>query len=282
MWRGLLVKNFEEAEIVTFGIAIDKNCSIRKGACKAPKILRRCSEFLPPVTMDGQILHSNLYDLGDVKKYDYEDVYQKLKLCVNKKFTLILGGDHSISILSQKAYRELTNKKVGIIHIDAHADICDYYDNSNYSHACVNRRALENGYSLSDITMIGIRSYEIQEVKFLEKNKINVYSSEKVTELGIEKILKETCEKYKDYEEIYLSFDIDAVDPSFAPGTGTPEAFGVSSKEVLELIVGLITKLPIKIMDIVEVSPPLDCNNMTSCLELKYILEIFEVVNQKK
>ncbi len=282
MWRGLLANDLSNADIVVFGIATDANCSVGNGAAKAPEILRQCSEFLPPLTRAGMLIPPILYDLGDVKEFDYAQVYEKMCMGKSKKLTLILGGDHSVSILSQKAYKQLHDGKRGIIHIDAHADICDFYNGSDYSHACVNRRALDNGYMPEDITMIGIRSYELQETEFLEHHSVDVYSTDKVLDIGVEKTLDEICRKYENYEGVYLSFDIDCVDPAYAPGTGTPEAFGLPSRDVLKLIEGFVSRLPIDMMDVVEVSPPLDCNNITSWLALKYILEVLNIVNNKK
>lgn len=282
MWRDLLTDSIEDADIVVFGIPIDTNCSVGKGASEAPRVLRECSECLPPVTMNGDTLSRKLYDLGDVCEYNYTQVLDKISLCKNHKMTLVLGGDHSVSILSQRAYRQVHKGKRGIIHIDAHADICDFYNGSKFSHACVNRRALENGFAPKDITMLGIRSYEVQETEYLKKNEIDIFSPTEVERIGVEKIVCRLCEKYADYDGIYLSFDIDGVDPAYAPGTGTPEAFGFSSKTVLDLIIGILRRLPIDMMDVVEVSPPLDCNNITSWLALKYILEVINIIQKKE
>ncbi len=273
-WRGLRSDDFDSADICLFGIATDKHCSIGKGTAKAPQIMRVCSSFLPPFTMGGKKLPRKLYDLGDINCYDYAETERLLALALKKKLAVILGGDHSISILSQRAFRKLQSGKLGIIHIDAHCDICDIYDGSKYSHACVLRRALENGFSEEDITMVGIRSYEQQEADFLSKSKIKVYSSDVFMPESIEEIIS----KYSGYDGVYISFDIDAVDPSFAPGTGTPEAFGLLSKTVLDFLIRMFKNLPIKVFDLVEVSPPLDVNNITVWLALKYILEIFGAV----
>lgn len=281
MWRGLLAEHPEDADVAVFGIAVDGNCSVGTGAAWAPEKIRECSEYLPPVTVAGNVICNTLIDLGDVTEYDALQVLEKMKTCNGKKFVFLLGGDHSVSILSQKAYRQLRAGKRGIIHIDAHADICDYYNGSHYSHACVNKRALENGYSTEDITMIGIRSYEVQEVDFLRENPVDIYSADEVKRVGAHTILEQLYQKYADYEGIYLSFDIDAVDPAQAPGTGTPEAFGLSSETVRQLLEGIVANLPVDMMDIVEVSPPLDCNNITTWLALKYILEILHIVNNK-
>ena len=102
-------------------------------------------------------------------------------------------------------------------------------------------------------------------------------------EFGFDEPLKSLFKKYKNSEKhlIYLSYDIDINDPSFAPGTGTPEAFGLSSRMVLELIMGLFENLNIKAFDIVEVSPTLDCNDITSWLALKTLYEVLNILKEK-
>ncbi len=281
MWRELLTHDMEKANVAVFGIPIDENASIGKGARLAPQTIRNNSEFLPPYTIDGEEITARVFDFGDVDGYSYESVLEKMQSAIKIGFTIVLGGDHSISILSQKAFKETRGGKVGLIHIDAHADICDTYDSSQYSHACVNRRALDNGYLPEDITMIGIRSYERQEVDFLSKNQIDIYTSNDVRRMGTKEVAKRLLEKYTCYDSVYLSFDIDAIDPAYAPGTGTPEAFGLHSVEVLDIILTIIKDLPVEVMDLVEVSPSLDTNFITVWLALKYFLEIFTVVSKK-
>ncbi len=282
MWRGLLAQNLEKATVTVFGIAVDKNCSVGYGAKEAPKRIRVCSEHLPPVSADGVIIPPCLYDMGDVKKYDYLAVREKMAAAKGKSLRLILGGDHSVSIHTQKAYRELKKGKIGIIHIDAHADICDVYHGSKYSHACVNRRALENGYKEEDICLLGIRSYEPQEVEFLRSSKVTVYRADEIRSQGEEEIIRKVVEKFEGYDGIYLSFDIDGVDPAFAPGTGTPEHFGLTSVCVQRILSALYERLPVDVMDLVEVSPPNDINDVTTWLALKYILEILKLHCKKE
>jgi agmatinase len=126
--------------------------------------------------------------------------------------------------------------------------------------------------------MLGIRSFERQERDFLETSKVTLYTAEQIFEEGIGAVVEKVLQKYEGYDAVYLSLDIDSVDPAFAPGTGTPEAFGLSSKDLLKILTGLIKNLPVRVMDIVEVSPPLDTNNITTWLALKYILEILYLI----
>ena len=278
MWREIQTMDLTAADIAVFGVAVDENCSVGKGAAAAPSVIRECSECLPPYTVKGEEITARLYDLGDVTAFDYQQVFEKLRLCKDKKCTVVLGGDHSISILSEKAFRALHDGKVGLIHIDAHADICDVYQGNKNSHACVNRRALENGFSDKDVAMVGIRSYERQEVEFLQDSDICLFTAEEVLEKGADWVLRKLVKRFKDYDAIYLSFDVDSVDPAYAPGTGTPEAFGLDSICVLRLLTGIFKRLPVKVMDVVEVAPPLETNNITVWLVLKYLLEIFKLL----
>lgn len=194
------------------------------------------------------------------------------------KFVLFFGGDHSISVPLEKAFYEKyhnLDKHPVIIHIDAHMDILDEYMGSNMSHACPNRRALDNGYQVGDINMVGIRSYEDGEVKFYHEHpELNVITADMFRELGYQKVVEKIKNRYDSNAVFYLSFDIDAIDPSYAPGTGTPETFGLTPLQMREFLTLAFKELDIKAMDLVEISPKLDCNDITSWLGLKLIYEI--------
>lgn len=291
-FRGLTTLNIEESNVLLTGIPYDEGCSCGSGASLAPKMIRELSSYLPPLSMDGDDLTQiRLYDTGDLNKCDHyfdylkKESYQRF---LTNKFNIFIGGDHSVSIPLQASfltYCREKNKIPAIIHLDAHPDICEEYDGSKFSHACTNKRSIDAGYHPKDITLIGIRGFEQQEVDYFQKHpEIKVYTASFMLQNGIEPILKDLLEKYDDRYAIYLSYDIDINDPSFAPGTGTPEAFGPSSYMVMQLITSLFEKLPIQAFDIVEVSPKLDCNSITSWLALKTLYEVFKkmIIKQGK
>lgn len=284
-FRELLTNDIKLADCILTGIPYDKGCSVGRGAKLAPKRIRELSGYLPSFTKDGNDLRTfKLYDNGDIVKFDKLETEMN-KLYDMKPFKLFIGGDHSVSIPLQKAFIEnsIKNGKLPvIIHIDAHPDILDFYDNSRMSHACTNKRAIDNGLMTSNLVMIGIRGFEAYEVNYLNQHpEIDVYTSTFINENGIDGIIKKLKKRFDNNQyEIYLSYDIDANDPSFAPGTGTPEHFGVNSMEILKFITSIISSLNVKVMDIVEVSPPLDVNNMTSWLVLKTLLEVFEILKK--
>ena len=289
-FRGLMTDNLTEANILVCGIPFDKNASVGKGASLAPKVLRELSYDLPPANMLGNpISKTKIYDLGDYDLTDFNDLTYKLYVDLESKtdkFHIVLGGDHSVAIASEAAFYKKAieeNKEPVIIHIDAHPDICDSYKGNKYSHACPIKRALDLGYKDENITLIGIRGFELEEIETFKKHpKIDVYKAQDVKTLGIEPLLLILYSKYRDSKyKIYISYDIDANDPSFAPGTGTPEAFGLSSEDILKLLTGLISHLNVKTMDFVEIAPPLDVNNITSWLALKTMYEIFYILERK-
>lgn len=282
-FRELMVKKEKDANVFICGIPFDGNASVGKGAAKAPQVLRELSYALPPLDMVGNDLTKvKIYDCGDFSALDFNKLTTDLQFefLSKKGFHIILGGDHSIAIASERAFyckclKE--NKEPVIIHIDAHPDICDVYDGSKYSHACPNYRALEYGYNDKNVTLIGVRGFEAQEIEILKKHKnVDVFKAVDVKKLGVENLLDYLIKKYSNKKYlVYLSYDIDANDPAYAPGTGTPEAFGLTNFETASLICGIIAGLNVDTMDMVEIAPPLDVNNVTSWLGLKTLYEVF-------
>jgi len=287
-WRSLSVKTVEQANLLIASVSYDKACSCGKGTRLAPKRLRRLSSFFPPATKDGEILTPlKIFDFGDIgnNRTSFNTIEKKASEIFDfNKFTLFLGGDHSVSIPLQKSFYEYCkkqNKIPAIIHIDAHPDFCDIYDDNKFSHASTNYRAMENGFKPEDIVLIGIRGYELQEIEFFKNHpEINIINASTIIKYGLD-VVKKLKDKYDDKYAIYLSFDIDAIDPSFAPGTGTPEAFGITTEVMNEMINYFVENLPVKAMDIVEISPPLDVNDVTSWTALKLMYEVFYTIIKK-
>lgn len=285
-FRDLMAKSEEEANVFLCGVPYDKNASVGKGASLAPKVMRELSYDLPALDMLGNNLTKvKIADLGDFDGDNFENLKKNIeeKLLSKDGFHVILGGDHSIAIASERAFFDDSVKRGKtpvIIHMDAHPDICDVYDGSKYSHACPIFRALEYGYKDENITMVGIRGFEAQEIETFKKHpKLDVFKSFDIKKLGVEALLTLLVSKYRDNKyEVYFSYDIDANDPAYAPGTGTPEAFGLTNFETVAILTGLIANLNVTCLDIVEVAPPLDVNNITSWLALKSLYEVFHTL----
>ena len=285
-FRDLMAKSEEEANVFICGIPFDKNASVGKGASEAPRVLRELSYDLPAFDMQGNSLTKvKIHDFGDYDAENFDSLQQKLQDEFFKKegFHVIFGGDHSIAIASERAFFENCkkhNKVPVIIHMDAHPDICDVYDGSKYSHACPIFRALEYGYEDKNITLVGIRGFEAQEIETFKRHpQLDVYKTIDIKKLGVENLLKVLIAKYKNPKyEIYFSYDIDANDPAYAPGTGTPEAFGLTNFETVAILTGIVGTLNVTCMDLVEIAPPLDVNNITSWLGLKSLYEVFHTL----
>ncbi len=293
-WRELSTDNIETSDVIIMGVPFDENVSCGRGAALAPNKMRELSAYLPPVTEEGKILlGTTVCDFGDVEKSEHENVSQYFnrvavkasKIFALGKFSVFIGGDHSVSIPLRKAFATHNEgKKIGIIHFDAHADICDIYDNNKLSHASVTARSIEDGFECKNILAVGIRSFEIQELNFYAKHpEMRVITAHELFEKNLAYVLKEIHKVFDEsFQAIYLSIDIDCLDPSHAPGTGTPEAGGLTSRMLIEIIKSICEQLPIKAMDIVEVAPPKDVNDITSWAALKLILEAIAFAKKNK
>ena len=289
-FRDLLTDDILKSNVVLVGIPYDKSTSIKSGTRKAPLTLRNLSEYLPPYTMAmNDIKPLKIYDEGDFLLQKNDESFEALsdalyRILKFERFTLFVGGDHSVAISTEKAFlkncKDLGKTPV-LFHLDAHADICDFYDDSKLSHATPVKRMIDNGIDPENVVLFGIRSYEDQEVEYLENHKeIKVFNPD-----TINNHLDEVLNYIKKYEGddymVHLSFDIDMIDPSYAPGTGTPEHFGVESKKALELILNVINNFNCSTMDLVEISPELDVNDITSWLGLKIIYEILYSLKER-
>ncbi len=292
-FREMLTQNINDATVLLGGACYDLSCSCGSGTSLAPMKLRELSSYLPCYDANFHYLaHTKIFDCGNVFPNDGKEVFYKAlekkaqEMFSFDKFVLFLGGDHSISIPLEKVFYQkyhAMGKHPVIIHLDAHMDILDEYMDSKMSHACPNRRAIENGYQPSDIHMIGIRSYEQGEVAFYQEHpELNVITADEFRKIGYQKVVEKIKSRYDENAVFYLSFDIDIIDPSFAPGTGTPETFGLSTLDLRNLLLELIKNLNIQAMDLVEISPKLDCNDITSWVGLKLLYEIFYQKFDKK
>ena len=277
-FREMRCLNIKEADIILGSVSYDKGASCGKGASLAPRRLRELSGYLPCYDSEGNNIEDiKIYDYCDVKKYNLIEDKAKEILEYNK-FMLFFGGDHSVSIPLEKAFYDKYSKEGKIpviIHLDAHMDILDEYMGSKYSHACPNRRAIDNGYKARDINLIGIRSFEKEEAVFKDENSdLYVVTSSDFRKTNALEIVNFIKNKYADDAVYYVSWDIDIIDPGYAPGTGTPETFGLTPLEVKDLFKEIFLNLDVRAMDIVEVAPNLDANDVTSWVALKMLYEI--------
>ncbi len=273
----------EDAKVCIMGVPFDNAVSFKKGSASAPEKLRELSVELSDLTEDFiPVKEDVLYDIGDIAPtLDWEEYFaevqkQAFELMKTGNFCLFLGGDHSVSIPLHKAFGEYNkDKKIGIIHFDAHFDLCEEYDGHKWSHACTEARALDDVISGEDLFFVGVRVAELQEMDVIAKHPgIQYIQPAELEKIGTDAAFERIRKTFESYDAVYLTLDIDVLDPAFAPGTGTPVSGGLTSRQFIELVKQIIAKLPVKAMDIVEVAPNLDVNDVTSWAALRIIHEV--------
>lgn len=274
-----------DSDFSMIGVPYDGAACARKGAALAPERLRFWSTHLTPFSEDRTRLGElRVCDLGDISIDDQAQDFEQVRKAVGTlpNVPIILGGDHSISIPVFHAQRErYRDQRLGVLWVDAHPDLCDVFTGSKLSHACVLRRALEFGIEPEDVCLVGVRSWEDQEIDLIENGGLNVYTAATVAERGIRSIAASVHSKLRLCDAVHISLDIDCLDPAFAPGTGIPDSGGLTSREVITLIKSM-QGLPLVGLDVVEVAPPLDPSEATIFAALKIIMEYMALFAREK
>lgn len=287
LWADLSQTDFTPADsdFSVLGVPYDGAACARKGAALGPERIRFWSTHLTPFSEDRTRLGDiRISDLGDIsirdQERDFAEVREKVAALPN--VPIVLGGDHSISIPVFQAQRErYRDQRLGVLWVDAHPDLCDVFTGSRLSHACVLRRALEFGIEPQDVCLVGLRSWEEQEIDLIENGGLNVYTAALIGERGMKSIASSIYSKLSRCDAVHISLDIDCLDPAFAPGTGIPEAGGLTSREVITLIKSM-QGLPLVGLDLVEVAPPLDPSEATIFAALKIIMEYIALFAREK
>lgn len=265
---------YEEAKAVIYGMPMDFTVSYRPGARFGPKRIREVSIGLEEYSpyLDRELKEVQYFDAGDIPLPfgNAEKSIQMISDFVSKvledgKFPLGLGGEH---LVTWPVIREVYKKypDMVLLHFDAHADLRTDYEGEEYSHATPIRKAVDL-IGGENIYQFGIRSGLKEEFDFARKN-LHFYPFEVLEPL--KRVLPEIQRR-----PVYVTIDIDVLDPAYAPGTGTLDAGGISSKELLAAI-HEIAKADIHVVgiDIVEVSPMLDSADQTSIAAAKLVREI--------
>ncbi len=267
-WFGLNKpgKKIGEVDAVVFGIPYDGGVSYRGGAAKAPQTLRENTDHATPCDERLDFFKEfSVVDAGDFKGEDRDKVFAEVQSFVQKlveagqRFTMI-GGDHSVTIPVERGINEALDEPFGIIHIDAHMDLSYELEGDPLSHGSTEQRALElsNVGSTDNLYFIGIRSIEPDEFEFSRSHDIHVKTSWDCYHEGIEAVADDCIARMKKFSKVYLTFDIDALDPAYAGGTGTPQFGGLTSRMAMTLIQKLFSQLNIIGFDVVEIAPSLD------------------------
>ena len=274
----------KDVDIGIIGVPWDSGTTNRPGPRHGPRQLRDASTMIRaqhPVSGIRPYEKLNCADLGDVSinPADIEDSMARItsfykKLIEKGIKPLTAGGDHLTSLPVLRALAE--KAPLGMIHFDSHTDLFhSYFDGTMFTHGTPFRRAVEeNLLDPKRVIQIGIRGtqYDSEDLDFANSVGIRVVKIDEFFDRGIQDVMAEAREIVGE-NETYISYDIDFIDPAFAPGTGTPEVGGPNSYEALK-VVRELAGVKIVGADMVEVSPPFDPSSNTAYLGVSVMFEL--------
>jgi agmatinase len=248
----LKYSNYKNSSIVIVPVPFDKTSTWIKGSSKGPQAIINASKNLElyDIETGSEVYTKGIHTAGKISGLTPEtmanNVYRKTgKLLAHNKFTVVLGGEHTVSLGSIKAQTGHFDN-LSILHLDAHSDMRDTYEGTKYSHACVMARAKE----LTDrIVSVGIRSMDSSELKNINSKNIFYAADIRKSKTWINNATKRLS------DNVYITIDLDVFDPSIMPSTGTPEPGGLGWYEVVDLLNNVSKKKNIVGFDVVELCP---------------------------
>ena len=289
------MQKVDSAEGLDFAIAgapFDTASSFRSGSRFGPNAIRNISAMMKP---NNVIMQVNIMDGlkgGDIGDFNVtpgyiHPTYQAIEegvanILKENACPIVLGGDHSITLAELRAVAKKYGP-VALVHFDSHSDLCDEVFGQKYNHGTPFRRALEeNLIDASHSIQVGMRGslYDPDEHKMAAELGMKLIPAHKVREMGLETLIKTILERVGD-KPCFLTFDIDFVDPAYAPGTGTPEVGGFTSLEALDLV-RKIKDLNFVGFDLVEVLPAYDHGEITAYLAANIVFEYLSILAMKK
>lgn len=279
----------DRAGIVVVGVPFDAGVSYRPGARFGPNHIRESSRLLRPYNpaLDvSPFATVQVADAGDIvaNPFDIEEAIQSIQdaareLTADGARLVTLGGDHTIALPLLRAAAE-KHGPVALLHFDAHLDTWDTYFGAAYTHGTPFRRAFEEGILDTDaLAHVGTRGplYSRQDLVDDKSFGFEVTTSADVYRQGADTVAQRLRELVGD-RPLYISVDIDVLDPAHAPGTGTPEAAGMTSRELLEILRGLVATNIIGV-DIVEVAPAYDHAEITGIAAAHIAFELISIMS---
>ena len=267
---GSSIKQTKEFDFAIFGVPFDKKSCYMKGPSKGPQAIRAAStgEAINSWTESGVNLEeeTNIVDLGDLDVTgSFWDVFSKTEEQVKKilekgAVPVVLGGDHSLTYPIVKAFAS-QHDSLDILHFDAHPDLYEELYGDRYSHACPFARIIEEGY-VANLVQVGIRAATGQHRTMAQKHGVRMIEMKNI----------DRAMSLDFANPLYISFDMDALDPAFAPGVSHHEAGGLSTRQVIDMLHAL--KGTIVGLDVVELNPDRDPVGITAAAAVKIIMEV--------
>jgi agmatinase len=294
------VESYAGADVVIIGAPFDGGTTHRPGARFGPSAIRQAC-YLP---QDGSrpslalrvdaLQDLKVLDAGDVEMFS-GDIERSLAALEEAVYTVVstgvipvvLGGDHSITLPGATGIaRELGYGRVSLVHFDAHADTGDTAFGSLYGHGQPMRRLIESGAVRGDrFLQIGLRGYwpEPPTLDWMAQQLMRSYEMTEIVARGLDDCLTEAFAiATDDCDGVFLSVDVDVVDPGMAPGTGTPEPGGLTTRQLLDAVRRCAYELPLVGVDVVEVSPPYDHADITALLGNRVVLEALSAIARRR
>jgi agmatinase len=282
---------YANADVVILGAPFDSGTSYRSGARFGPMAIRS-TDYLPhhgsrpslALAVDP-LRDLRVVDAGDVvmPPTETEQGLNRLEdavytVCAAGAIPVILGGDHTIAWPDIAGVaRQLGQGRVSVVHFDAHADTGESQWGSLYGHGTPMRRLIESGAARGDrFIQVGLRGYwpEPATLAWMAEQQMRWFEMTEIVERGLDACLDEAERRaVDDCDGVFLSIDVDVVDPGMAPGTGTPEPGGLTSRQLLDAVRRLALRLPIAGIDVVEVAPAYDSADVTAMLANRVVLE---------
>ena len=261
------------------GIPYDGSAVYRKGAAQAPQRIRQLSAVMPPVTEEGHLLTGlGVHDIGDLAagsdiESGWTHVADRLAETPTGSILTVLGGDHctAIATLAAQARR---HPDVKVLWVDAHPDLCDFSRGGRWTCGCALRRALEvSGIAPDRVVIVGGRDYDPEELDFIRDKGVTLVGARELA-TNPEAALKRVQDGLAG-ADVHVSFDIDVLDPAFAPGTEIPSSGGLTTRQALEVLHSAASVSRLVGLDLVELSPPFDNGNISTLAALKVIFEFW-------
>jgi agmatinase len=276
--------DWDEARFVILGVPFDGTSSYRSGSKFGPNAMREASYNFEIYHQehDFDLEELPIFDAGNLEECGSADatveaVEEQVRSILQAgKFPILLGGEHSISSGAVRAYKAL-KRKVGVLQFDAHLDFRDEYLDQRNSHACASRR-MSDVVGVGNIAIVGVRSICKDEMADARRLKLRYFTADEVVERGMAAVVKDALDHLKP-KDIYVTVDIDGLDPSYAPGVGTPEPFGLTDRDLKMFL----TKAAPRMVgfDLVEVCPPFDKGN-TAALAARLVREVLVLKGKGK
>jgi agmatinase len=244
--------NYRESKIAILPVGFDRTSSWQKGSRKGPKAIINASRFMELYDMETktEVFKRGIHTGKRIRARNSEILNQRVfdrvsEYLGDKKFVVVLGGEHSVSLGAIQAHHHLY-KKLSVLHLDAHADARTSYEGNKYSHACVMARVRER---IKNIVSVGIRSMDISETHIFKDTV--VLNAEQIAQT--EKWIDQAILGLTDW--VYITIDVDVFDSGIMPSTGTPEPGGLQWYQVIQLLRRLTSKKRVVGFDVVELCP---------------------------